>query len=205
MYIKIKGIFIRVILLVQLAVLLLGYGFLGYYLPLLYRGGRLVEALILCGLSLAATWAVTFNLGGLIAIAFTSMISLFYGGLVNCLLATGAAALFLFFCLWGDDYEEPDRKEQNLNRLDWLLAMIPIAFVALFSLLVVSKAPNIWFSHLLAGGVAGAIATVGLQTKSINLTKSKSFLLLGGLAVVGLAIGGLFDLIIVSRSFRDFI
>jgi hypothetical protein len=205
MYIKIQGIFIRVIFLVQLAVLLMGYGFLGYHLHLLYRESHLIEGLLLLGLSLVTTWAITFNLGGLIAVAITVPISFFYAGLVPSLIAAVAGVAFLLFCLWGDDYEEPEHKDRNLNRLDWLITLITIAFTAIFAKLVIGKTPNVWAAHLLAGGMAGAIATVGLQAKSVNLTKSKSFRLLIGLAVVGLAIGSLFDLIWFNRSFRDFV
>ncbi|MEE3716803.1 hypothetical protein V2H45_08600 [Tumidithrix elongata RA019] len=204
MYIKIKGIFIRVILLVQLAVLLLGYGFLGYYLRFLFRESRFLDCLLLLSISLAATWAIAFNLGGLIAIAATALIAFLYGGLVPSAIATGAASAFLVFCLWGDDYEEPDRKDENLNKLDWLVTIITIAFAAIFALLLVDSAPTVWISYLLAGGVAGAAATVGLQTKSVNLSRWKTVVLLLVLAVVGLAIGGIFDSFWFSVSFRRF-
>jgi hypothetical protein len=202
MYIKIKGIFIRVILVAQLAVLLLGYGFLGYYLRFLYRETRLLEGLLLLSISLAATWAIAFNLGGLIAVAVTAIISFLYGGLVPSAIATGAGASFLFFCLWGDDYEVPDRQDENLNGLDWLKTIVTIAFAAIFASLLLSTSATSWFAYLLAGGVAGAVATVGLQTKSVNLNKHKTFLLLLCVAVVGIAIGAIFDSLWFDFTFR---
>jgi hypothetical protein len=209
MYIKVKGILIRVVLLAQLGVLLLGYGFLGHCLRILFRDNRLVESLLLLSLSLAATWAISFNLGGLIAVAVTVLISFVTAGLVPSLLTAGAGAAFLFLCLWGDDYEEPERKDQSLNRFDWLVAIITIAFAGIFAFLLLGNISSYntyaWVSHLLAGGMSGALATVGLQTKSVNLTKSKTVLLLGGLAIAGLAIGAVVNSIWFAFSFRDFI
>ncbi|CAN1209862.1 hypothetical protein TUMEXPCC7403_06530 [Tumidithrix helvetica PCC 7403] len=202
MYIKIKGVFIRVILLIQLAVLLLGYSFLGYYLNNLYRGQQFLEGLLLLSISLGATWAIAFNLGGLIAVAVTALIAFFYAGLVPSLIATGAGGAFLFFCLWGDDYEAPDRKDENLNKLDWLVTITTIAFAAIFAVLVLNTVPNVWIAYLLAGGMTGALATVGMQTKSVNLTRWKTFLLLIGLALVGMAIGVIFESIWFSFTFH---
>jgi hypothetical protein len=201
MYIKIKGVFIRVVLIAQLAFLLLGYGFLGYYLRFLYRENRLLDSLLLLSLSIAATWAISFNLGGLVAVAIAALVSFLYGGLIPCLIATGAGAAFLFFCLWGDDYEAPEAIDQNLNRLDWLVAIITIAFASIFAVVLLETDPKNWLAHLLAGGMAGAVATVGGQTRSVNLTRAKTFLLLMGLAALGLAIGGIYASIWFSLTF----
>jgi hypothetical protein len=206
MYLKIKGVFIRVILIAQLAVLLVGYGFLGYFLNFLYREDRLLDGLLLLSISLVATWAIAFNLGGLIAVALTSLISFAFGGLIPSLISTGAGGAFLFFCLWGDDYEAPEHKEQNLNRLDWLVTAITISFTAIFTIIILGNTSNYsndsWISYLLAGGMAGAVATVGLQTKSVNLTRNKTFLLLVGLALIGLAIGAIYNSVWFSFTFR---
>jgi hypothetical protein len=189
MYIKVKGIYVKLLLLIPLIILFLGYSLLGRSLYILYQQDNAASsliALVVC-LSLAGVWALPQNLGGIIAALGCLILTFAWAGPMPCAIATVTAAIFAWIGLRDADYGNPD-SERNLTWQEWLAVVItillplPIARVMLQSLTGYPQS-------IALGALAGIMAILGPQIKSAELPAKFVFQLLMAIVLLGLFIG----------------
>lgn len=191
MYSKIKGSYFSLSLLITLAIVFLGYGFLGN-LIYSYRTQSLAIVCLLA-LSLAGIFALRIGLGGLIAALVGIAIVFFKAGIEAGIASTILALFILWFGLKSGESESRDTNKV-LTPLEWL-ALVVTALLTIATTMAVLQVLSGVVSGLVVGAIAGAIAIVGTQIKESELSPK---ICLGVLAIAtgaGLTTGIIFGLL----------
>jgi hypothetical protein len=191
MYSKIKEGYFSLSLLITLAIVFVGYGFLGN-LIYSYRTQSIAIA-CLFALSLAGIFALRLGIGGLIASAIAIAVVFFRAGIEAGIAATILALIFLWFGLKSRESESEDTNKV-LRPLEWLaLAVTVILSVA--TTMAVLQILSGFVAGVAAGAIAGAMAIVGTQIKESELSPKIGLGVLAIASGAGLAVGIIFGLL----------
>jgi hypothetical protein len=191
MYSKIKGNYFSFSLLVTLAIVFVGYGFMGN-LIYSYRTQSLAIACLLA-LSLAGIFALRIGLGGLIASVIGIAVLFFKAGIEAGIVATILALFFLWFGLKSGESEIRDANKV-LTPLEWL-ALVVTLILTVATTMAVLQVLSGFVAGVVVGIIAGAIAIVGNQIKESELSQKIGLGVLAIATGAGLAVGIIFGLL----------
>jgi hypothetical protein len=188
---KIRESYFSLSLLITLAVVFVGYGFLGN-LIYSYRTQSLAIA-CLFALSLAGIFALRLGMGGLIASAIAAAIVFSQAGVASGISATILALIFLWFGLKSRE-SESQVANKMLTPLEWLALAVTVS-LTIATTLAVLQILNGVVAGIAAGAIAGAIAIVGNQIKESELSPKIGLGVLAIAAGAGLIAGIIFGLL----------
>ncbi len=191
MYSKIKGSYFSLSLLITLAIVFLGYGFLGN-LIYSYRTQSLAIACLLA-LSLAGIIALRIGLGGLIASVIGIAVLFFKASIEAGIAATIAVLFFLWFGLKSGESENRDANKV-LTPLEWLALVVTLILTVTTTMAVLQVLSGV-VAGVVVGIIVGAIAIVGNQIKESELSPKIGLGVLALSTGAGLAVGIIFGLL----------
>ncbi len=196
MYIKIRGFWVGLSLLLAVAIVLAAYICLGTSLYRLYVH-NLVDGftwLWVIGLLIGGAWSITQNRGGIVAALLPLGLVLWRYGWQMGLWALGIAVVLLWVGLQDVDPEKTAVTEQPLGWQEWLALLITIGLACPLSFAVLNVTP-IAFGAYSLGIFAGGFALLGAQLHNAELPKPMIMIGLGALGLVGVSLGWLHQMI----------
>jgi hypothetical protein len=191
MYSNTKRSYFSLSLLITLAIVFLGYGFLG---NLIYSYRTQSLAIIcLLALSFVGIFALRIGLGGLIASMFAIAVVFFKAGIEAGIAATIAALFFLWFGLKSGESESRD-PNKVLTLLEWIALAVTVILTIATTMATLQVLSGV-ASGVVVGTIAGAIAIVGTQIKESGLSPKIGLGVLTIASGAGLTAGIVFGLL----------
>ncbi|MFN7715287.1 MAG: hypothetical protein ACK5QS_07400 [Pseudanabaenaceae cyanobacterium] len=196
MYIKIRGFWVGLSLLLATAIVFMGYICLGvslhdHYVRSLTDG---FTWLWLTGLLIGGAWSITQNRGGVVAGLVPLGLALWRYGWQMGLWALGIAVVVLWVGLQDVDPDREPVTETPLRWQEWLALLVTVALACPLSFAVLNTTP-IAFGAYSLGIFAGGLALLGAQLQNAELPKPMTMIALGVLGITGFSLGWLYHMI----------
>jgi hypothetical protein len=188
MYVKIKESYFHLSLLITLAIVFVGYGFLGNLLYS-YRTNNAGMALLFA-LSVAGIFALRLGFGGLIAATVGIAVLFFRAGVATGIVAAIVSLILLWFGLKSGESERLDANKAP-TPLEWLTLVVTVILTITSTLAVLQVLSGV-VAGVAVGLIAGAIAIVGNQVKESEISPKIGFGVLAIATGTGLIAGIVF-------------
>ncbi|MEI6430129.1 MAG: hypothetical protein WCO45_17360 [Pseudanabaena sp. ELA607] len=190
MYIKIRGFWVGLSLLLAAAIVLIAYICLGASLHFRY-----IHSLTdwftwvwVAGLLVGGAWSICQNRGGVVAALLPLGFALWRYGWQMSLWALGIAVVLLWVGLQDVDPEREPVTETPLGWPEWLAVLVTMALACPLSFAIINMVPITVGAYSL-GIFAGGLALLGAQIHNAELPKINSMIGVGVLGLSGIMMG----------------
>jgi len=164
-----------------------GYGFLGRFLRVIaLDGANSLILFLLWTLGLGGVWALSREIGGLLATVLALGLVFKLGGVGSGFIALVAASCTMWLGFLQTDRERSPNQNLTLSEIG---AVIVILSLAVFITLATYQILSGDVAAVISGAIAGSYTVIGAQIKASGITTKQALQFVALVAFLGMAIG----------------